>query len=83
VVTNSFGCSDTAKAVLQMNPAADARFSIVNTQLCVPFVPAINNNSSNATNYQWWINAQLVDTAAIPSIADPSRINALRYHVDS
>lgn len=66
VVSNTFGCVDTAKAVLQMNPAADARFSIANTRLCVPFVLAVNNSSSNATDYQWWVNAQPVDTAAIP-----------------
>ena len=66
VVFNTVGCSDTATATLQMNPAAKALFSISNTNNCVPFSPAITNNSNFAGMYKWYLNGQLVSTATEP-----------------
>ena len=68
IVSNSFGCSDTATALLQMNPAAKAQFTIGNTRSCVPFMPVITNASQYTSNYQWLLNGQLVSTDANPAI---------------
>ncbi len=68
IVSNAFGCSDTARAILQMNPAAKAQFTIGNTLICVPFMPIVNNTSPYTTNYKWLLNGQLVSTAANPDI---------------
>ncbi len=66
VATNSVGCSDTATAILQMNPDPRAAFVLTNLDQCVPFVPAVNNASVNADRYEWFLNAVLVDTARVP-----------------
>ena len=68
IVSNSVGCSDTAKAVLQMNPSAKAQFSSINLNDCVPFIPAITNNSQFATAYKWILNGIVVSTNAVPQI---------------
>ena len=68
IVTNTVGCSDTAKAILQMNPVAKAQFSIANSNDCVPFVASITNTSTFATLHKWLVNGILVSTAAAPVI---------------
>ncbi|MEO5893911.1 MAG: PKD domain-containing protein [Ferruginibacter sp.] len=68
VVSNTVGCADTATATLQLNPEAQAQFSIANPNECVPFKPVIVNASLNTTNYRWLLNGSLVSTDADPGI---------------
>ena len=69
IVSNTVGCSDTAKAILQMNPSAKAQFSINNPDACVPFIAAISNNSLFATSFKWLVNGVVASTDSIPQIA--------------
>jgi len=68
VAVNSVGCSDTATGTLQMNPNAKAQFSIVNPNDCTPFILDVNNTSTYANAYQWYVNGALKDTAAAPAL---------------
>jgi len=68
IATNAVGCSDTASAILQMNPNAKAQFSFGNTNQCVPFVLPVNNISQYATVHRWYLNGVLQDTAVNPTI---------------
>ena len=68
IVTNTVGCSDTAKAVLQMSPSAKAQFSISNPNICVPFIAGITNNSLFTSSYKWFVNGLLTDTTASPTL---------------
>ncbi|MFZ4059407.1 MAG: PKD domain-containing protein, partial [Ferruginibacter sp.] len=67
IATNSVGCSDTAVGYIQMNPTARASFNISNPNTCVPFIPLVNNGSSDATFFKWYLNGILVDTARVPT----------------
>lgn len=69
VVSNTVGCTDTAEALLQMNPSPKAQFSITNPNACVPFKPFIVDASTYTTSYRWLLNGVLVSTAANPDIA--------------
>jgi PKD repeat protein len=68
IVSNTVGCSDTAIATLNMNPAAKALFSIGNINDCVPFRPSIANAATYTSSYRWLLNGALVDTTANPRI---------------
>ena len=68
VATNSVGCADSITGLLQVNPTAKSIFSLNNPTACIPFVADITNNSTYATNYQWYLNGVLVSTAAAPQI---------------
>ncbi len=68
IASNTVGCSDTATALLQMNPSATARFSISNTTTCVPFVASVTDASQYATSYKWFVNGVLTDTTANPAL---------------
>ncbi len=68
IATNNVGCSDTAKGSLQMSPTAKAAFGISNPNDCVPFIATIINNSKDASNYQWFLNGNLISNAAAPVI---------------
>ncbi|MEO6731600.1 MAG: PKD domain-containing protein [Ferruginibacter sp.] len=68
VASNTVGCSDTAGAVLQMNPLARAQFSIANLNDCVPFKASIVNASTYTTGYRWLLNGSPVSTLANPTI---------------
>ena len=69
VVSNTVGCSDTAEALLQINPFPKAQFSITNPNDCVPFKPVIVNASAYTSSYRWLLNGVLVSTVANPDIA--------------
>ncbi len=66
IANNTVGCSDTASAVLQMSPVADAQFSIGSTNTCVPFVLPVTDASKYTTSRKWLVNGILVDTATNP-----------------
>jgi PKD repeat protein len=68
IVTNTVGCSDTAKGTLQMSPTAKANFSIANPTACLPFIATLIDNSTNASNYQWYLDGVLVSNAPTPVI---------------
>lgn len=76
VATNAVGCSDTAVGMLQMNPRANAQFSLNNTAQCVPFVLPVNNVSQYSSSHQWYVNGVLQDTAANPSLVITNRLTA-------
>jgi gliding motility-associated-like protein len=83
VATNAVGCSDTAIGVLQMNPNPKASFTLTNPNACVPFAVAIQNGSTYATQYQWYLNGVLVDTARTPAftITQPATNYTIRLIV--
>lgn len=68
IAINSVGCSDTATGTLQMNPDANAQFTITNPNDCPPFVLQVNNVSQFSTTYNWYLNGTLQDTAALPAM---------------
>ncbi|MFT3681975.1 MAG: PKD domain-containing protein [Ferruginibacter sp.] len=68
IATNTVGCSDTVAATLQLNPVPDAQFSIVSTNNCVPFIPAVVDNSAYVTDYRWLLNGQFVSADPNPSV---------------
>ena len=69
IATNIAGCSDTAKGSLQMSPTAKAAFGISNPNDCIPFIATITDNSKDASNYQWFVNGNLISNAAAPVIS--------------
>lgn len=71
IATNAVGCSDTASAVLQMNPKPRAAFTLNNPQACVPYQASLTNNTLYTTRYQWFLNGVLTDTTANPVITIP------------
>jgi PKD repeat protein len=68
IASNTVGCSDTARAVLQMKPSATAQFTLNNPLACVPYPANITDASQYATSYKWYVNAVLTDTTANPSL---------------
>ena len=68
VATNIVGCTDTARGTVQMNPTATASFTLTNPTACIPFVANIIQNSTYATNYQWYLNGVLVSIDRNPTI---------------
>ncbi len=66
IARNTVGCADTALAVLNMNPSAQAQFTLNNPTTCVPFTANITDASQYAVNYRWYINGVLTDTTANP-----------------
>ena len=68
VATNTVGCTDTARGYVQMNPTATASFTLNNPNDCIPFVASITENSTYATNYQWYLNGVLESTDQNPTI---------------
>jgi len=68
VATNSVGCADSVTGRLQINPTAKSIFTLSNPQACIPFVAAINNSSTYASSYQWYLNGVLVSTNENPII---------------
>ncbi len=68
VATNLVGCADSVTGILQMNPTSHAVFTLSNPNDCIPYVATITNNSTYATNYEWYLNGTFVSTAAAPQI---------------
>lgn len=66
IASNTVGCSDSATAILQMNPVAKAQFSLGNTNTCVPFVLPVTDASSYTSSRKWFVNEVLVDTTVNP-----------------
>ncbi|MEP7108923.1 MAG: PKD domain-containing protein [Ferruginibacter sp.] len=85
IVSNTVGCSDTASAILQMNPVAKAQFSITNSGDCVPFKPVIVNTSAYTTGYRWLLNGIIVSNEAIPAmvITSASTLYTITLIVDN
>ncbi|MBL0356278.1 MAG: PKD domain-containing protein [Chitinophagaceae bacterium] len=68
IAGNTVGCSDTARAVLEMKPSSTAQFTLNNPAACVPFAANITDASQYATSYKWYVNGVLTDTTANPLI---------------
>lgn len=80
IVTNTVGCSDTAKGTVQLAPNAKASFSIANPNDCLPFIATLVDNSTNATNYQWYVDGVFVSNAPTPviTITDASKLYKIK-----
>ncbi len=80
VVTNTVGCSDTAKGTVQLAPTAKANFSIANPNDCLPFIATLVDNTTNATNYQWYVDGVFVSNAPTPviTITDASKLYKIK-----
>lgn len=85
IASNTVGCSDTATAVLQMNPVAKAQFTLANTNTCVPFVLPVTESSTYATKWRWYVNGMLTDTASNPvlTITQPSTLYNIMLVADN
>lgn len=68
IASNTVGCSDTARAILQMKPSATAQFTVNNPAACVPYLANITDASQYATSYKWFVNGVLTDTTANPAL---------------
>ena len=53
---NSSGCSDSSINFVNVSPIPNADFSIDTTIGCEPFTAIFNNNSQNASFYNWDFN---------------------------
>lgn len=73
VANSAFGCTDTATQEIIIHPQPIAEFSVTTLNGCGPLDVGINNNSQNATNYNW----QYGDNTGSQSADD------LHYHVYS
>ncbi|MEP6676279.1 MAG: PKD domain-containing protein, partial [Ferruginibacter sp.] len=85
IVSNSLGCSDTAKGTVIMRQPAKAVFNILNPNTCVPFDLQVSNSSIAATSYRWLVNGTQVSTAATPtlSITQPATLYTISLIVDN
>ena len=85
IANNTVGCSDTARAVLQMNPVADAQFSISNINTCVPFVVPVTDASQYTSSRRWLLNGVLVDTSISPvlTITQPATAYTITLIADN
>ena len=85
IVSNTLGCSDTAKGTVVMQQPAKAGFNIVNPNTCVPFDLQINNTSIAALSYKWLLNGTQVSTSLTPTftITQPSTLYTISLIVDN
>ncbi|MES2847920.1 MAG: PKD domain-containing protein [Bacteroidota bacterium] len=85
IASNTVGCSDTATAVLTMNPSATAQFTLNNPTACVPYAANITDASTYATSYKWFVNGVLTDTTANPVllITEPQTLYTIRLITDN
>lgn len=85
IASNTVGCSDTAKAVLTMQPSPAAGFTINNPNACVPYAAGITDASTYATRYNWYVNGILTDTIANPllMITQPQTSYTIRLIADN
>lgn len=66
ISTNSFGCTDTADAKLTIQPKAQPNFTTNVSTGCVPLSISLNNTSTYANIFKWYINNVLVSTDSLP-----------------
>ncbi|MFY7886453.1 MAG: PKD domain-containing protein, partial [Dolichospermum sp.] len=66
ISTNSFGCADTADARITIQPKAQPNFTTNVSTGCVPLTISINNTSSYANIFKWYVNNVLVSTDSLP-----------------
>ena len=63
---NVLGCKTAEEKVIQFNPFPKAIFNLTQIKGCVPFTLQINNQSTNADQYEWYLEGNLVSTAKNP-----------------
>jgi gliding motility-associated-like protein len=66
ISTNSFGCTDTADARITIQPKPQPNFTTNINTGCVPLTLSINNTSTFANIFKWYINNNLVSTDSLP-----------------
>lgn len=66
ISTNSFGCADTADARLTIQPKPQPNFTTNVSTGCVPLTLSINNTSTYANIFKWYVNNILVSTDSLP-----------------
>lgn len=66
ISTNSFGCADTADARLTIQPKPQPNFTTNVSTGCVPLTLNINNTSTYANIFKWYVNNVLVSTDSLP-----------------
>ncbi|MBC6490140.1 PKD domain-containing protein [Flavihumibacter stibioxidans] len=76
ISTSSIGCADTSYGSVRMNPTPVASFSIQNDRSCVPFAPAITNNSQFADDFRWYLDDSLVSADRTPGNIQLLRANS-------
>ncbi len=65
---NNFGCKDSLTRKIKVNTQSFADFEIMSPMICLGNTPLINNKSTHANQFQWFLNTTLVSEQANPMI---------------
>jgi PKD repeat protein len=63
---NIVGCKTTVEKEIQLNPFPKANFNVTATKGCAPFKVTVNNQSTYADTYEWFLDNVLVSTEKEP-----------------
>ena len=67
--TTNSGCEITQSKLVSVDPKPEVAFSLSNDYGVPPFSLATSNLTENGTEYYWYINNELVSSAAEPSLS--------------
>ncbi|RZK68457.1 MAG: PKD domain-containing protein, partial [Pedobacter sp.] len=65
--SNIVGCKTVQEKTVQFNPFPRAVFNVVQGRGCAPFTLQIENQSTNADQYEWYLDGTLVSTLRSPN----------------
>ncbi|RZL02470.1 MAG: PKD domain-containing protein, partial [Pedobacter sp.] len=65
--SNIVGCKTVQEKTVQFNPFPRALFNVVQARGCAPFNLQIGNQSTNADQYEWYLDGTLVSTLHSPN----------------
>lgn len=64
--SNMVGCTTSEEKILQFNPFSTAIFSVAQIKGCAPFKLIVNNQSTYADIFEWYLDGRLVSTERDP-----------------
>ena len=67
VVSNSYGCRDSASTIVVIYPKAQPSFVINASMGCVPFSLQFNNTTHYANIYSWYLDGNLFSNLTAPN----------------
>jgi PKD repeat protein len=65
-VTTSSGCKDSLQKTVFVKPSPTALFQLNSGGGNPPVAPIVENNSTGATSFQWFVNGELISSAQEP-----------------
>ncbi|RYD87494.1 MAG: PKD domain-containing protein, partial [Sphingobacteriales bacterium] len=81
IALSTIGCPDTAIHHIQFNPLPKANFALQQNIGCAPYQAVINNSSTYADSFKWYLDDVLVSTERTPQdifTASPSKTYRLK-----